>query len=49
VITGTGNDLIVLRRDGKSDSYIPFVREFVKKVELKERRVTVSLIPGLIE
>jgi 16S rRNA processing protein RimM len=49
VITGAGNDLIVLERPEQKDAYIPFVREFIKSIDLEAKRVIVSLIPGLVE
>lgn len=48
-VTGTGNDLLVVSRAGGRDALVPFVREFIKQVDLAGKRITVSLIPGLIE
>jgi len=49
VITGTGNDLLVVKRPGQRDALIPFVKAFVNRVDINARLIVVSLIPGLLE
>lgn len=41
-------DIYVIKRDGKSDSYIPAVPEFIKEISL-ENGIFISPIEGMIE
>ena len=49
VITGAGNDLLVVVGQGKNPAYIPFVREFVRDINLETGEIRIRPIPGLIE
>jgi 16S rRNA processing protein RimM len=42
-------DLLVVRREGKRDLYVPFVREIVRDVDLQRRVVELDAPPGLLE
>ena len=48
VINCGAQDLYVIKRDGKSDSFIPNVAEFIKKISLEEG-IFVSPIEGMFE
>lgn len=48
VLQGFSNDVYVV--DGKNGSFmIPAVKEFIKKVSISDRKITVRLIEGMIE
>ena len=46
VLNLPANDAYVVR-DGDVEFMIPVVREFVKNVDMENKRVTVKLIPGM--
>lgn len=43
------NDVWVVERKGKKDLLLPYIDECIKRVDLKQRRVVVSLMEGLDE
>lgn len=49
VQTGCGNDLLIVRTNGESPVYIPFVREFVRTIDIAHGEIFIEPIPGLIE
>lgn len=48
VIDRPPQDILVLRTHEKKDVFIPFVREFVREVDIESSRVVVSLIEGML-
>ena len=48
VINQGAQDLYVIKRDGKTDSYIPCVPEFVKEIKIDEA-IYITPIEGMIE
>ncbi len=49
VITGSGNDLFVVRRASGGDALLPAVKAFVKSVDVPGGVVRVAPIPGLFD
>ncbi|HEX9068976.1 MAG TPA: ribosome maturation factor RimM [Ktedonobacterales bacterium] len=49
VLTGGGNDLLVIRRAGKPEVLFPFVKEYVRSVDLASRILVVDPIPGFFD
>ncbi len=48
VLKNPGNDVFILRRQEK-EYLIPAVKEIVKNVDLKDRKIVINCIEGLIE
>lgn len=49
VITHPGNDLWVLRDEQQREVLLPAVASVIKEVNLKERRIVVDPLPGLLD
>ena len=49
VIQTGANDIYVIRRPETSDLLVPAIRQCVREVDLKNRSITVHLLPGLRE
>lgn len=49
VITGPANDVYVLRRAGRPDALIPAVRQVVKAIDVRGRRMVIDPLPGLLD
>lgn len=50
VLQNTSQDIYLIKRnDGKGDFMLPVVDAFVKKVDIENKCITVSLIEGLLE
>lgn len=50
VLQNTSQDIYLIKRnDGKDDFMLPVVDAFVKKVDIENKCITVSLIEGLLE
>jgi 16S rRNA processing protein RimM len=43
------NDLLSVKTNTKHVSLIPFVEAFIKKVDIKEKAITINNIAGLLE
>ena len=48
VLSNAGNDIYVVRKDGQ-EILIPAVLEFVKEVNLRQQKMVVQLIDGMLE
>lgn len=48
VLSFPANDVLVVR-DGSTERLVPFAGSVIKHVDLAERRITISLLPGLLE
>lgn len=48
ILQNTAQDIYVVRRPLGEDILIPAVKAFVKKVDMEEKRITVTLIEGMI-
>jgi 16S rRNA processing protein RimM len=44
-----GQDLLVVRRPGKGDAYVPFVKVLVPVVDVAGGRLVVDPPPGLLD
>ena len=49
VVTGPANDIYVIRRAGRPDALIPAVRQVIKEVDVRNRRMVIDPIPGLLD
>jgi len=49
VWSGAANDVYVVRRKDGREILIPAVSEFVKEIDLEERKMVVKLIEGMVE
>lgn len=50
VLQNTSQDLYLIRRtDGKGEFMLPVVDEFVKRIDIEKRQITVHLIEGIME
>lgn len=50
VITNTGNDIYTIKDKGNNKEYlIPAVKQFIKKVDIKNKEIVIEPIEGLIE
>ena len=49
VIQNSAQDLYEVERENKSKFLIPAVEEFILKIDLQEKTMTVRLIEGLME
>ncbi|MBV1816573.1 ribosome maturation factor RimM [Anaerosalibacter bizertensis] len=50
VITNTGNDIYIIKSEDNSKNYlIPAVKQFIKKVDIKNKEIIIEPIEGLIE
>lgn len=49
VIQTGANDIYVIRRPEASDLLVPAIRQCIREVDLKNRSITVHLLPGLRE
>ncbi len=47
IIEGTANDVYIIR-EGDREVLIPAVKEFVKEVDLKEKKMVIKVIEGLL-
>ncbi|WP_214783800.1 ribosome maturation factor RimM [Exiguobacterium sp. s183] len=43
------NDVWVIKRPGKSDALIPYIESVVKEIDVEEKRVVITPIPGMID
>ncbi len=48
VITGPANDLLEILTPSHTTAFVPFVKQFVKRVDLDARKIVISPIPGLL-
>lgn len=48
VLQNSAQDIYVIKREGGEEVLIPAVKEFVKAIDIDNKKVTVSLIPGFI-
>ena len=49
-VLGTGaNDVYVVARPGKKDALIPAISDIVLSIDLETKRVTIDVIPGLLD
>ncbi|MBW4828661.1 MAG: ribosome maturation factor RimM [Clostridiaceae bacterium] len=50
VITNTGNDVYIIKNeDNNKDYLVPAVKQFIKKVDIENKEITIESIEGLIE
>lgn len=50
IIQGSGNDVYVIKDDKKEKQYlIPAVKEFVKKIDIEEKKIYIDPIEGMLE
>lgn len=49
IINTGASDVLVINRVGKSDALIPMVKAFVSLLDVANKRIVVTPIPGLIE
>ncbi|GEN94229.1 ribosome maturation factor RimM [Pediococcus ethanolidurans] len=47
ILSPGANDVWVVKRVGKDDLLLPYIRQVVKKVDLDKQRITVELLEGL--
>jgi 16S rRNA processing protein RimM len=44
-----GNDVYIMKREGKSEVYLPAVKEIVRQIDREKKRMTIRVIDGLLE
>lgn len=49
VITNTGNDVYVIEDEKDKEYLIPAVKQFVKEIDIKNKKIIIEPIEGLIE
>jgi 16S rRNA processing protein RimM len=49
VLLMPAHDVFVIRQAGREDILVPGVKEFIKKVDLKNKTITIELLPGMLE
>ncbi|WP_243289897.1 ribosome maturation factor RimM [Bacillus sp. FJAT-47783] len=49
ILTPGANDVWVVKRKGKKDALIPFIDEVVKQIDVSNKKITISLMEGLLD
>jgi 16S rRNA processing protein RimM len=49
VLTGSGNDVFVIKRVGKTDALVPAVHEFITCLDVTARLMVINPWPGLLD
>ncbi|MBD1380023.1 ribosome maturation factor RimM [Metabacillus arenae] len=49
ILTPGANDVWVIKRRGKKDALIPFVNDFVKTIDVKNKQVVIEPMEGLLD
>lgn len=49
VLQTGANDVFVIKATGGKEILIPYIDDCVKKIDMEERKVTVHLLPGLVD
>jgi len=49
VLQTAANDVFVVQGKGKKEILIPYINDCVKEVSIEEKKVTVTLLPGMTE
>lgn len=49
VVTKEQEDLLLIKNEAGEEFFIPFVKKLVPEVSLKEKRIVINNIPGLLE
>lgn len=49
IVNSAGRDLLVINVSEGNDKLVPFVKDLVPEVDLKEKKVIVNNIPGLLD
>jgi 16S rRNA processing protein RimM len=49
VINTGASDVLVISRTGKPDALVPMVKAFVSQLDVANKRLVITPIPGLIE
>lgn len=47
-VAGSGSNLIIALADGQ-ELMLPFVKQFVAEVDLQNKRISINLLPGLLD
>lgn len=49
LITGPANDVLVIGRTDGGEVLVPFVRQFIRYVDIAAKRIVIDTIPGLVD
>ena len=49
VINTGASDVLVIERTGMSDALVPIVKAFVRQIDIPNKRIVITPIPGLLD